>query len=398
MNLEGIEVKFRMKKKVLFIYPTSSIDIRLYKFMISFLEENYSIYIAYHKRQDSNIFQNKLKNYQHNITKIKVGNFLPVNFPFNFTRNFKIRKLIKKLKPDIVICRDILLSGFYRLYLNKYIKNSIYLDICDNYPEVIRTVLKGNIGKIGMFIANKIEKNAISKFPNIIFVSNESLRYIKNKHNVEIKHSHIVYNVPYKIDCNIDLIEENNKENDLIYIGTINKNIRDLDTILKSIHYLKKKCNLLINFDIYYFQHQKVIVDYYKEICNVYNIHKQIRFINAVKKEALTDILLTYKIGVVPHCRNKATDFTIPNKIFDYMQHGLPVLASDNPSLKGIIERYNVGVCYKGGDYLDCSKKIEEMFNNHYKYKLYSSNGKKAIKNSFNWDSYFEKFKEKANL
>ena len=390
-----------MEKKVLFIYP-SYIDIRLYKFMKSFLDIGYTAYIAYHKHGSLKTFGHKLKNYDKNINTIRVGNFLPVNFPFNFIINFKIRKLIKKIKPDIVICRDILLSGFYRLYLNKYIKNSTYLDVCDNYPEVIRVVLKGNIGKIGMFITNKIEKKAISKFPNIIFVSNESLRYIKNKHNIEeINHPYIVYNVPYN-NINIGIIKENNRENDLIYIGTINKDIRDLNTIFKSLRYLKEERNLLINFDIYYFQHQKGIVDHYKKICDIFNINKQVSFINAVKKEELSNILLTYKIGVVPHCRNKATDFTIPNKIFDYMQHGLPVLASDNPSLKRIVERYGVGVCYKGGDYLDCSKQIEEIISKynkkHYKYKLYCSNGVKAIEDYFNWDNCFKRIKEKANI
>ena len=49
---------------------------------------------------------------------------------------------------------------------------------------------------------------------------------------------------------------------------------------------------------------------------------------------------------------------TLPNKPFEYMAVGLPILSSLEGELKTIIERENIGLQYKASDPIDLKDKI----------------------------------------
>jgi glycosyltransferase involved in cell wall biosynthesis len=48
-------------------------------------------------------------------------------------------------------------------------------------------------------------------------------------------------------------------------------------------------------------------------------------------------------VGVVPHHINELTDMTVPNKLFDYMAMGLPVLVTSARPLRRIVEAERCG-------------------------------------------------------
>jgi glycosyltransferase involved in cell wall biosynthesis len=51
-------------------------------------------------------------------------------------------------------------------------------------------------------------------------------------------------------------------------------------------------------------------------------------------------------IGMIPHLVTEHTDTTIPNKIFDYMANGLPVVVTHCSTLRSIVEETGCGrVC-----------------------------------------------------
>lgn len=361
-------------KNAIIIYPSSIIDIRLYKFIKS-LSKKYKVTVLSDKfLQKSKIFKDLNENDYQNI---EVGNRLPTNFPYNFNRNNNIRNLIKDIDPEIVISRDIFMSLFKK-DKTKNDRTTYYLDFCDHFPEVME-VLFGIKGKFLKIIANKVEKKALKTYDEIIFVSNEAQQFVKKKYGLDFKSS-ILENVPIK--SNYTFLNKNHQF-DLVYLGTINQKIRNLEVLFDAIKILKNE-KFKVSMNIYYFNHQSKIKDFYVKMIKEKELEEQVYFKEAVSKDKLLEVLSIHKIGIVPHCRNEATDYTIPNKIYDYMEVGLPILASDNPSLKSLINKYEVGETYEGNAVESCAEKIKKMLQGNL--ENYSLNGKKAINNELNWD------------
>lgn len=369
-------------KSIAIIQPLKYTDIRQDKLIKSFSEKGYEVHIIYSKKNTIGTTKNMYEGIFKKIKFYNIGTKLPVNVPFNYYRNFKINNLIKKINPQIVICRDIFVSGFIR-YNHNY---ESYLDICDNFPEVLNCLMKKPFNNLASILGNYYEKKAIKKFKNIIFVSEDSANYVLAKHKQLNKNYYVLENVPNKKNRPP---KSKKKELDFIYIGTINKKIRDIDSAIKAIEYSKIK-GFNFNFDIYFFKHQMDVINEYKKMVDDNNLSENIRFYEAVSLEKLPYVLSKYKCGLVPHCRDNSTDYTIPNKLYDYLQQGMNVITSDNPSMKKFSEKLKITEYYIGGNYKSLADKMISLVENRTEFE--NIDAIKIIEDKLNWENCFEQF------
>jgi len=72
--------------------------------------------------------------------------------------------------------------------------------------------------------------------------------------------------------------------------------------------------------------------------------------------------------------------FNLPNKIFDYLQAGVPVVATPIPEVKLIIEQYACGICLLSQATQDIARQIQELMNNPQQYQLLKKNAILAAK------------------
>jgi glycosyltransferase involved in cell wall biosynthesis len=70
--------------------------------------------------------------------------------------------------------------------------------------------------------------------------------------------------------------------------------------------------------------------------------------------------------------------FSLPNKLFDYVNAGTPVLASPLVEVKKIIDKYQVGETIENHDPKHITKRITEMISDNEKLKVYRQNCHKA--------------------
>ncbi len=81
--------------------------------------------------------------------------------------------------------------------------------------------------------------------------------------------------------------------------------------------------------------------------------------------------------------------FSLPNKIFDYMKAGIPVLSSNLPELRNIIDEYRIGAIVHSHDPKEIATVIEEIRLNPDQRKQWAENTKFA-KSSLNWQNQEE--------
>ena len=78
------------------------------------------------------------------------------------------------------------------------------------------------------------------------------------------------------------------------------------------------------------------------------------------------------------------------NKLVQYLQAGLPVITSDIPSLRDVVDNYQCGECAKDLD--DIEYLAEKIFND---YERYRANAFRCYENEFDFSKYFKKVVER---
>ncbi|MBS4204799.1 glycosyltransferase [Lederbergia citrea] len=326
-----------MKKDVLYLaisYP----QVRINKFIKYLIQENYNVKLLLCN------YNNSKKGIWDEYTtplSIEENNKFFTKYPFSNKLLKKLNSEIEKinLSPDIIIVRDIFLANYAQKIAKKY-NSKLLIDIADNYPEVILQNNPYGLGKIFYQISNFFEKKVLDKANTILCVTRESKKLLSDKHGISEGKIIPIRNLPLKNEVG----EIFNKERlfDFVYIGTFSKNIRDLVTIIKTL-----QLNPELSFHVYTFQKVEV-EEFIRNFIDIDNYKIEIR--NPVKKSELNFVLSNYKVGLIPHFRGPGTDYTEPNKLYDYIHANLPVLASDNPSLKNSLTNLSVGECYKPND------------------------------------------------
>jgi glycosyltransferase involved in cell wall biosynthesis len=74
-----------------------------------------------------------------------------------------------------------------------------------------------------------------------------------------------------------------------------------------------------------------------------------------------------------------------PNKIFEYMASGLPVIGSNFPLWKEIIEENNCGICVNPENPKEISEAINKLSVNPSLVQEMGNNGKRLVIEKYNW-------------
>ena len=79
-----------------------------------------------------------------------------------------------------------------------------------------------------------------------------------------------------------------------------------------------------------------------------------------------------------------------PNKLFEYLAAGIPVVASDFPLWREIIEKYKCGILVNPLNPQEISNAIQKLLKEERIAEEMGERGQKAIREYFNWDHEFQ--------
>ncbi|HBK61434.1 MAG TPA: hypothetical protein DDZ84_11685 [Firmicutes bacterium] len=269
---------------------------------------------------------------------------LDTKFPIMPSLARRIARRALSYQPAVILVRDIFLAG-YALYAARRLDIPCYVDAADNYPEVMKTVAKSQLGRLGGFcLLNLWERHVLRSANGVIVVTPESKNHIVHKHHISPSRVFVVENVPKNSHAHVST--KSCFTGKLVYVGTVDRGVRDLATAIEGLKEYHELTGEKVSLTVYSFAPDEV----QGTVCQLEEYAEYVTVMPTVANQALFHTLQRFDAGVVPHCRCPATEYTAPNKLYDYLYSGIPVLCSDNPPLKRIIGDTGGGIAYSCGD------------------------------------------------
>ena len=135
------------------------------------------------------------------------------------------------------------------------------------------------------------------------------------------------------------------------------------------------------------------VIHVLKDMAEKNHLDEKVLFIGKLPPDELRSWTRLADIGLtLDKDTNINYRFSLPNKIFDYIHAGIPVLASDLVEVKKIVETYNVGKITPNHDPVAIAKIIREMLASP-DYPIWKENTLKAA-SQLNWEKEEEQLKK----
>ena len=215
------------------------------------------------------------------------------------------------------------------------------------------------------------ENNAAKQFDYILTAT----RFIKDRFILINNNTSVINNYPILGELS-DEVNWSDKKEEICYIGQIT-NIRGVKQLLEAteLSSLDFKLNLVGGFST---------PTYRNKLGNLLN-NKKVNKLGFLNRVEVAEILKCSKIGVVTFLPLPNHVDAQPNKMFEYMSDVIPVISSNFPLWKQIIEGNNCGLTVDPKDPKQISSAIEKLLSNDKLAEEMGKNGRKTVEEVYNW-------------
>lgn len=268
----------------------------------------------------------------------------------------------------------------YGLKLKKQGKIVIF-DSHEKYIDQIaaKPYLSKPIALIASKIYGWIERYVVSKIDAVIVTaSDDSENFRKCSKNIVVVDNYPILNELYN-----QWDENHIKYKDSVcYIGGLTY-ARGITHLIKAVYSAGKILYLAGKFSS----------DEYKTELENMQEYACVRYLGVLNRKQVIDLLNSVEIGCCTLLNigqyNKSNNFGI--KVTEYMSMGLPVIISDSEYFKEVSLQYQFGIGVNPEDVEEIAQTINFLFDNKDTMVKLGNEGRKAVKEKFNWDIEFKK-------
>jgi glycosyltransferase involved in cell wall biosynthesis len=278
-----------------------------------------------YEKLNSQIFVKRIK-----LKSRKYGNFFFIKVFKYIELLFRVFNFIFGFKPNIITIHSLALlpaAVFFKFFFNLSI-------VYDCHELETETFLLSGYKKI---LAKKVEKKLIKYVDLVVVVSDSIELWYRNEY--ALNNLITVKNSPYRkvIKKSNILRSKFNLSNDvkiLIYVGGIIRG-RGIEELLECFKDLQDS-NLVIIF-MGYGELVDNVIEYQNKFSNIF-YHPAVESFKVTEYASSADFGIAY---IKNGCLND--QFCLPNKLFECLFSGIPMLVSDVPDMASLIHEYRVG-------------------------------------------------------
>ncbi|MCL1067038.1 glycosyltransferase [Shewanella olleyana] len=331
----------------------------------SLSEEGYEVILLNAKGVNENFDGVQINAFDDVTSRIK-------RMSFTMIKSFFVSK---KLNADLYHIHDPELI-FVGLVLRLLGKNVIF-DIHENFIGKIeaRPWLNKYLSKLFIAFYKFILKNLMNKFSAVI-VAEESIGSTINIKSCPLV---LVRNFPDLSFIKSIEVEEERKPNKVFYSGGLTPN-RGIEQVIKAVICSKNDNVRLVIAG-------KANPSVLKRV-ESYLSHERISYLGEIPFEQIVYHMKTSSVGVV--CNQNIFNYqnALPNKLFEYMSAGLPVVFSNFKLWTDLNDKYKFGLSCSSNDPVSICESIDSLLTDFDLNLELSGNGKNAAK-QMSWESEF---------
>lgn len=297
---------------------------------------------------------------------------------------------VKAEQSDVIIVRDLPLA-LTAVWAGKITKRPVLLDMAENYPAMLQATWDFYGPKPWDYLLRnpswlrRLERHVLPKLDGIFVVSEPSQRRVEEvvRHKVPVW---VVGNTP-RLDVVYEarrspLIEQlaNHPGLVLLYVGNMDAK-RGLDILVRALPSIAKIDPRALAVIV----GKGVMEPKLRALAKELGVEQNLLLPGWVDQRDVPSIIAESDIGMIPHLLTEHTDTTIPNKIYDYMAQGKPVVVTQCATLKQIVEACGCGRVYMDRDPEALAAAVATLADAGVRAELGAA-GRRAVHERYRWD------------
>lgn len=353
------------------------LDSRIVNLIVSLKESGYTSRIT-----SFDIYTEDFKDVKGDVTIFRLERKKPsFLFYFNFAKI--LCSELRKSNADIYFAEDIYTLPFVAFYAKMKKGKLIY-----NSRELYAFLGGHSKKKYLSFLLKTLERILIKKCDLVLTTGEMDTQFLEQMYsisNVVTIRNIPAYHAPDKV---IDIRKELSIPDDkvlLLYQGVL-LNGRGIPKIFQAMAKLKDTALLILGDG-----EQR---DNFKNLASSLGIADRVYFYGMVKNDELINYTAAGDIGLaLIENISMSYYYALPNKLFEYIMAGLPVISCNLPQMKKIVDDYKAGICVDTENGDEITGAIEKMIKDKDSIIQFRKNCLEAAK-ELNWQKEFEKLKK----
>ncbi len=273
--------------------------------------------------------------------------FVNPRWYFHTLRTFRDRR------AELIVCRDLPLAPM-ALAVGHSLSIPVIIDVAEHYPGLLRDLYnREDFRLINLLVRNPalaalVERLSLPRAAGVWVVVEEMAARLKGL-GVPGSRITLVSNTP--LPSRAALMAQRPRVSSpanqlrLVYLGNVERS-RGLGVVIEAIGLMRQE-PLRVTLDVF---GDGTSLDQDRRQARELGVSDRIVFHGRMPYEDILSRLPEYDVGVIPHHATDHWNYTIQNKLFDYMAAGLATIVSSMPPAARIVRETGAGLVFSDRD------------------------------------------------
>lgn len=303
---------------------------------------------------------------------------------------------------DLIMVRDLPLA-LPAIRVGRRLRVPVVLDMAENYPAMIKDLWTTGTTRFGDVLVRNpgavewVEERVLRRIDHVLVVVEESRDRLLSL-GVPSDRVTVVSNTPSlaRVEEYASLGASLRAEGRggpgaeargegpgglrLVYLGLMEE-ARGVEKVIEALGLLQGS-GLAFRLDLI---GDGRSLEVFRERTQALGLSSSVRFHGFVPYQDALRQVARADVGLIPHFANESWETTIPNKLFDYMSLGLPVVASDVTPVRRVLEETGAGRTFRDRDAEDLAGVLAELAAAP-ELRDMGEAGRRAVRDRYNWE------------